>query len=811
MTSLWQDLRFGFRSLVKSPGFAFMAVLTLAIGIGANTAIFTVLNAVLLRPLPFHDPGRVMIVSENSPQFNDMSVAYPNYVDWRAQNSSFAQMALFRGDDYTLTDQRGPEHIDGREVSAGFFSLLGVAPILGRDFRPEEDQVGAAPVVIMSYGLWQRRFGGDRNILGRSIHLNDADYTVVGVLPRDFWFYSQRDVFVPIAATGRMWLKNRMDREGARAIGRLKPGVGLEQARADLNTIAKRLAAAYPEPNANHGVTIIPIANDVVSDVRGTLLLLFGAVALLLLIACVNVANLLLSRVVPRQRELAIRTALGASRMRIASQLLTESVLLALLGGILGIGLAWAGTRGLLAAVPHTLPRAQSIGVDWRVALFLLATCVITGILFGLAPVWQSLRGNTNETLKESGRGTVAGRHRLQSVLVISELALALVLLVCAGLTIRTLNKLGRVDPGFIADNVTTFSLGFSRLHYDTPEKIRTLFKNVVEKMEGVPGIQAAALTTDVMMRDDSEVMFYVSERPKPDPKDYSWSMMYITSPDYLGTMGVRLLRGRYFTEHDTLSSQNVLVVDEELARTAFPHQEALGQHLVMPFPGFEQPREIIGVVQHVKHWGLAQDSTATIRSEFYVPFLQIPEKFYPMVNGMTFAARSHLGPQATANAVAERLHEIDTDIPVYNVETMDEIISTSIARQRFATLLFVVFAIAALLLGAIGTYGVLSYSVSQRTHEMGVRMALGASARDVLRLVMLRGTKLIAVGALAGIVGALIFSRLLASLLYGVSSYDPATFGLVAAVLVTVAVAACYIPARRATKVDPMIALRYE
>lgn len=811
MTSLWQDLRFGIRSLVKSPGFAFMAVLTLAIGIGANTAIFTVLNAVLLRPLPFQEPGRLMIVSENSPQFNDMSVAYPNYVDWRAQNSSFTQMALFRSDDYTLTGDRGPEHVDAREVSAGFFTLLGITPVLGREFRAEEDQPGAAPVVMLSYGLWQRRFGGDRNVLGRSVHLNDSNYTVIGVLPKDFWFYSQRDVFVPIAATGRMLLMNRMEREGARAVGRLKPSVSIEQAKADMGTIAKRLAAAYPEANAGHGVTITPMASDVVSDVRSTLLLLFGAVALLLLIACVNVANLLLSRVVPRQRELAIRTALGASRIRIASQLLTESVLLALLGGILGIGLAWAGTRGLLAAVPHTLPRTQSIGVDWRVALFLLATCVITGILFGLAPVWQSIRGNTNETLKESGRGTVAGRHRLQSVLVISELALALVLLVCAGLTIRTLNKLGRVDPGFVADNVTTFSLGFSRLHYDTPEKIRTLFKNVVEKMEGVPGIQAAALTTDVMMRDDSEVMFYVSERPKPDPKDYSWSMMYITSPDYLRTMGVRLLRGRYFTEHDTLSSPNVIVVDEELASSLFPHQEALGQHLTIPFPGFEQPREIVGIVQHVKHWGLAQDSTAKIRSEFYAPFLQVPEKFYPLLNGMTFAARSHLGAQATANAVAERLHEIDSDIPVYNVETMDEIISTSIARQRFATLLFVVFAIAALLLGAVGTYGVLSYSVSQRTHEMGVRMALGASARDVLRLVMLRGTKLIAVGASAGIVGALIFARLLSSLLYGVRSYDPATFGLVATVLIIVAIAACYIPARRATKVDPMIALRYE
>lgn len=411
MANILQDARFALRTLRKSPAFAVMAILTLAIGIGANTAIFTVLNAVLLRPLPFHDPSRLVILTESSPQFESMSVAYQNYQDWSAQNSSFAGMAMFRREDYTLTGDRGPEHINGREVSAGFFNLLGVPLSLGRDFLPEDDHEGSAPVALLSYGLWQRRFGGDPHVLGKAIRMNDRSYTVVGVTTHDFWFYNECDVFVPIGATGRPWLKDRLEREGSQVVGRLKPGVTAQQAHADMDTIGRRLAAAYPDANAAHGIAFMPIKDDVVSDVRGTLLLLFGAVALVLLIACVNVANLLLSRVVPRQRELAVRSALGASRGRIAAQLLTESVLLALFGGYVGIALAWAGTRGLLAAVPGSLPRASSIGVDWRVGLFLLILCLSTGVLFGLAPVWQSLRGKINETLKEGSRRTSRGRH----------------------------------------------------------------------------------------------------------------------------------------------------------------------------------------------------------------------------------------------------------------------------------------------------------------------------------------------------------------------------------------------------------------
>ena len=805
------DMQFGMRMLMKSPGFAVMAILTLAIGIGANTAIFTVLNSVLLRPLPFHDPDRLMLMSERSPQFDSMSVAYQNYQDWKRQSTTFEKMALFRQKSYTLTGNRGPEQITAREVSAGFFDLLGVHLAMGREFNSDDDRDGAAPVVVLSYGLWQRRFGSGQDVLGKVVHLNDQNYTVIGVAPRDFWFYSKSDLFLPIGGTGQIWLKTRMEREGARALGRLKDGASIANARAELDGIGRQLAAAYPEANAGHSVGIVPMLDDVVSDSKGTLGLIALGVGLLLIIACVNVANLLLSRVVPRQREIAIRTALGASRHRVASQLLAESVVLALLGGMLGIGFAWAGTKGLLAAVPNSLPRAETIGMDWRVAVFLLLVCVGTGILFGLAPVWQVLRGDMNQTLKESARGSSGKRHVLQNALVVIELAIAVLLLVGAGLTVRTLAKLAKIDPGFQANHVLTFDIGFSKLRYDQPQKIRNLLHEVITRLQDIPGVEAAATTTDLMMRDESETMFYVSERPKPDPKDYNWSMMYITSPEYLKTMSIRQIRGRFFNDHDDQGSPGVIVVDEELARTLFPNQDPIGQHLVIPFPGFDQPREIVGIVRHVNHWGLAEDATAKIRSEFYIPFGQIPDKLYSLVTGMTYAVRSNLDERAVTTAVQQKLRTLDGDIPVYNISTMDEIISMSIAQKRFLSVLLVFFGMAALMLGAVGTYGVISYSVSQRTNEMGIRLALGAQAHNILGMVLGQGAKLIAIGVGFGLAVALLASRFMASFVFGVTATDPVTFGGVALLLLCVAIAACYVPARRATKVDPLIALRYE
>ena len=811
MGTFLQDLRYATRTLIKSPGFALTAILTLALGIGANTAIFTVVNSVLLRPLPYHQPDRLHILSERTAQFESGSIAYQNFQDWKAQSSSFEGMALFRNRDYTLTGDRGPEQIHGREVSAGFFSLLGVPLALGRDFQAEDDREGAALTTIITNGLWQRRFGGAPDVLGKILRINDKNYTIIGVTTPDFKFYNPSDLFMPIGASGLPWLKMRIEREGAYCVARLKPGVTRQQSQAELDAIAKRLAAAYPEANAGHGITMVPIHDDVVSDVRKSLLALALGVLVLMGIACVNVANLLLSRVVPRQREFAIRTALGASRSRVAAQLLTESVLLALLGGILGMGLAWAGTRGLLALMGRTLPRSQTISADWRVALFVFFLCVATGILFGLAPVWQSARGNTNETLKEGGRGTSAGRHVLQNALVATELGFAVLLLVGAGLTVRTMQKLTKVDPGFRPANVLTFDIEFSKLRYDQPAKIRAMLNDVITRLEAIPGVDSATMTTDVMMRDDSETMFYVSERPKPDPKDYNWSMMYITSADYLKTMGIRQIKGRYLAEHDDLSAPGVVVIDEELARSLFPNQEPIGQHLTIPFPGFEHPREIVGVVQHVKHWGLSQDDTAKIRSQFYIPFAQIPDNLYALVNGMTYAVHSRLDEHAITAAVKDQLRGIDADIPVYNIASMNEIISASIASQKQISLLLGFFAMAALLLGAVGTYGVISYSVSQRTNEMGIRMALGAQRRDILGLVVSSGARLVAMGIACGLVLSVILTRFMASFLYGVKATDPVTFGGVSLLLFGVAIIACLVPARRATKVDPMIALRYE
>jgi len=811
MGTFLQDLKYGIRTLIKSPGFALTAILTLALGIGANTAIFTVVNSILLRPLPFHQPDQLQILSERTAQFESGSIAYENFQDWKAQSSSFEGMALFRNRTYTLTGDGRPEQIRGREISAGFFNLLGVPLAVGRDFQPDDDHEGSALTTIITHGLWQRRFGGAKDVLGKTLRINDKTYTVIGVTAPDFKFYNPSDLFMPVGASGAPWLKMRPEREGAYCVSRLKPGIAREQAQAELDAIAKRLAVTYPEANAGHGITMVPIHDDVVSDVRKSLLALGLGVLVLMGIACVNVANLLLSRVIPRQREFAIRTALGASRSRVASQLLTESVLLALLGGILGMGLAWLGTRGLLALMSRTLPPSQPITTDWRVALFVLFFCVATGILFGLAPVWQSVRGNTNETLKESARGSSASRHVLQKVLVATELGLAVLLLVCAGLTVRTMQKLAKVDPGFRPADTLTFDIGFSKLRYDQPEKIRVMLNDVITKIEAIPGVDAATMTTDVMMRDDSEVNFYVADRPKPDPKDYNWSMMYITSADYLKTMGIRQIKGRFLNEHDNLNSPGVIVIDEELARSVFPNQEAIGQHLIVPFPGFEQPREIVGVVQHVKHWGLSADDTAKIRSQFYIPFGQIPDSLYGLVTGMSYAVHSRLDEHAITAAVKDQLRAIDGDIPVYNISSMNEIISTSLAAQKQISLLLGFFAMAALLLGGVGTYGVISYSVSQRTNEMGIRMALGAQRRDILRMVVTSGAKLVAVGIGGGLVLSAILTRFLASFLYGVKATDPVTFGGVAALLFTVAIVACLVPARRATKVDPMIALRYE
>ncbi len=813
MSTVLQDIRYAFRVLAKTPGFAIVAVLTIALGIGANTAIFSVVNAVLLRPLPYLDASRVMILSEKTPQFDSASVSYLNFLDWQNRNRSFSQLSGFRRESFNLAGVSSPERLPGRQVSPGFLSILGVTPILGRDFLPEDGRPGAPPVVILSYRFWQRRFAGDASVAGRVLVLNDVPHTVIGVIPQSFWFYSPSDVFVTFANASPLSTRVRENRNGTYVVGRLKRGVSLAQAGSDMDQIGRSLAAEFPAANADHGIVVKPILEDIVGDARSSLLLLLGAVGFVLLIACVNIANLLLARSTARAKEIAIRAALGASRWRMIRQLLTESVLLAVFGGALGALLALWGTSSLIASVPGTLPRTEDVSPDFRVLLFTLTASLLTGILFGIGPAFRASRTDLHDTLKEGIRGSTSGRHRLQDVLVVSELALTLVLLVGAGLILRTILSLRGVNPGFDPRNALVFNTALSHQRYGEAAKVRSFYRQVLARLNQVPGVKAASLALNLPMRDDSETGFYVEGRPKPKPEEMPWAMHYLVSSGYADAMGLRLLRGRYLSDQDTENSSPVVVIDELMARGVFPNEDPIGKRFIIPFPGFDAPREIVGVVSHVKHWGIAQDSQARIQYQFYMSFFQVPDALFKQVGtfDMTLLVRTAGDPRAFVAPAEATIHGLDPDLPVYAAQTMGEIVETSFAAQRFAGLLLGLFAGIALVLAAVGIYGVMAYSVGQRTQEMGIRMALGATRQDILRLVLGRGALLTGAGALLGLLACLGLTRFLASLLYGVTATDPATFLAVAFVLDAVALFACYVPARRATRVDPMIALRYE
>lgn len=813
VNTFWQDLRYAVRMLAKSPMFTAIAVLTLALGIGGNTAIFSVVNSVLLKPLPYQDPERVVIVSEKAPQFPEMSVSYLNYEDWKAQAKSFEQMAAFRGEALDLTGEGTAQHLQARQISAGFFSLLGVHPALGREFLPEEDKPGAEPVAMIGYALWQGKFGGDPQIVGKTIKLSEMNYTVVGVLPEHFWFYLPPDVMTPIGNNNTLWRKNRELRSGTYAVARLRPGVKLSEARAEMTGIADRLAKEYPKANADHGANVKAMLQDVVGDVGKSLYLMLGAVGFVLLIACVNVANLLLVRAASRQKEIAVRAAMGASRGRMVRQLLTESVLLSVAGGVIGLLLAYWGTDALVKAVPGSLPRAEVISTDWRVLAFTFGVSFLTGVLFGLVPAWRAAKTDVQSTLKEQTRGTTGSHHRLQGVLVVAELGLALVLLACAALTIRSVALLKHVDPGFQASNAVTFNISLSSVSYDTPTKIRNYFHEVQRRLEALPGVTAASVSTDMPMRDDSELFLYVADRPKPTQDKMTWAMFYTVTPRYKDAMGLQLIKGRFISEQDNEKGAPVVVIDEGMARGLFPNEEPLGKSIIIPFEHFDQPREIVGVVNHVKHAGLVQDAITLIKYEMYMPFDQIPDQFYgELMGGSLSVVVRTVGPQPSiGTAVMQTVSDLDRDQPVYGLEPMGQLIEESVAEQRFATLLLGMFAGIALLLGSVGIYGVMSYLVTERTHEMGIRMALGATRADVMRLVLRYGLTLAAAGLVLGLIGSVALTRLLTTMLYGISPTDPITLGAMGALLVGVALLACYLPALRATRVDPMVALRYE
>jgi putative ABC transport system permease protein len=798
--------------LLKKPVFTAIAVLALALGAGANTAIFSVVNGVLLRPLPYKDPDKLVRLGEWSKQVPGMSISYPNFKDWRERNHVFDGLAATQFDSYNLTGGDEPERLQGRNVSYNFFDVLGVVPSVGRSFRSDEDRAGAPRVAVISHGLWQRRFGGDRKTIGKAVALNGESYTVVGVLPQDYRFGTQTDVFVPLglkedSETVRM----RDNHPGIYAVARLKDGVTFGQAQEEVKTIAARLAEEYPKENAGNSVTLTPLNEYFVGDIRTSLLMLLAAVGFVLLIACANVANLLLARAASRSREIAVRKAMGASRFRIVRQLLTESLMLALVGGTVGLLLAMWGVDVLRRASLDLLPTTAEIGLDRTVLFFTFGVSILTGVLFGLAPALQASKPDLSESLKEGGRSGAEGgtRNLVRSALVVVEVALSIMLLVGSGLLVRSFMTLRETETGFRQENLLTMGLSY-RVGKDEGAKAVNFFRAVEEKVRALPGVQSAAVSNGVPLLGSSETSFQIEGRPPAEPGKRPMTVVYFTTHGHLDTMGIRLLRGRFIDEHDTLGSEPVTVIDDEFARLYFQGEDPIGQYFAgAPEQDIPHSR-IVGVVGHVKNYGL--DSPGPVQAEMYRARAQAPEKFQPLLaERVSLLVRTFQDPEALTNAVRHAVQEVDPNQPVYNVQTMEQVVSDSIASQRLSMMLLIIFASVAVVLAAVGIYGVMSYAVAQRTHEIGVRMALGARGGDVLRMVVRQGMILVLLGVGAGLVLALALTRLMSSMLYGVSATDPITFAGVPVLLFAVALIACLVPARRATKVDPMEALRYE
>jgi putative ABC transport system permease protein len=807
MQTLWQDLRFGARMLLKNPGFTLIVVITLALGVGANTAIFSVINSVLLRPLPYPHPERLVWIWGTNPAagIKQETASLPDFIDWKNQNQSFAAMGGLANFSPILTGNGEPERLTGAVVTEGFFATLGVSPQLGRAFTPDEDRPGNQFVVVLSHGLWQRRFGGNPQITGQKIMLNGNPYLVVGVMPPGFT-HPQPGMRLPVevwAPLGRdpATMGRRGDFLGV--VARLKPGVVIEQARAEMNALMARLEKQYPETNRGWGVIVLPLLERFVGELRPTLYLLLAAVGFLLLIACANVANLLLVRATVRQREVAIRAALGAGRRRIVWQLLTESWLLSATGGAAGLLLAKWGMDALIAISPATIPRLGEVNFDWRVLVVTFGVSLVTGIAFGLLPALQAANPHLSEALKEGGRGsadTVRGK-RVRRALVVAEVALALALLIGAGLMLRSFVRLRNIDPGYNVENVLTVGLSLPAARYKDRPQVVAFYEQILGQVATMPGAQSAGLVDALPLAGGDYLSFLIEGRAL-SPADLEPDAEHrVVSPGYFKAMGIPLIRGRLLSERDHAQAPFATVINETMARRYFPNEDPLGKRINLGDQQTEPWRTIVGVVGDVRNEGL----NAEPNPQMYAPFTQVPSRSLSLIMRGTGDAAGLIG------GIRSMVAGLDRDLPLYNVRTMKQMLAESRARERVGLLLIVTFAGLALLLAGVGIYGVLAYSVTQRTREIGLRLALGASRRDVIRLIVGQGMNLVLVGVGVGLLAAFALTRLMKGLLYEVTATDPLTFIGVSVLLISVGLLACWIPACRATRVDPIITLRHE
>ena len=814
MFALWHDVRYGLRMLAKKPSFTLIAILTLALGIGANTAIFSVVNAVLLRPLPFPEPDRLVAVHGLDLRNGERGrpVSYPDFADLRSQNHTLESIAAYTPASFTLTEAGEPVHLPGVQVSASLFSVLRATPELGRVFADSEDQKGLR-IAIVSDRLWRGRFGADPEIQRHSITLDGKRYTVAGVMPPQFQFplgAQPSDVWITMSSMqesdpGEKPMSESRGAHFLAAIARLKPGVSLEQADADVAAVGAALEKQFPDTNGHLSLATQPEIAALVGEVRPALLLILGAVALLLLIACVNTANLLLARAAARQTEISVRVAMGAGRARVLRQLLTESVLLALAGGLTGLLLAIWGTRLLTAMPSLKIPRLAGAEVDSRALAFTLAVAILTGLLFGIAPAFHSLRFDLFRTLKEGGRTAAEGkgRSRMRKALVIAEVAVSLVLLTGAGLLVESMVRLLRTSPGFEPRGVITFNVDLPAVRYGKPEQVASFYRGLLQRIRPIPGVLTASGVEPLPLSDEIiRTTFEIEGRPIAQ-SDLPRTQFRSIDPDYFRTMRIPLIQGREFTAHDNVQSSPVVIVNQTLANRIFPGENPIGKHIKpgVSVSGKELMREIVGVVGDVKHRNLWQTSDP----ESYVPFDQIP------LDSMTLTVRTSGDPNQIVPAIREQVHQMDAELPVYQVRTLEDYVAASVAQRRLTSLLFGVFAAAGLVLAIVGLFGVVSYTVEQRTHELGVRVAVGAGRRDILQLVLGYGLGMAGIGIALGLAGSLALSRFLAGQLYGVSATDPLTFAATASLLLLVALFACCVPAFRATHVDPTVALRYE